>query len=88
MRCDNGIFSNSTIVWHDCFNSPPNVCIDVVIGNDQKKQKHSQNVGENSQLNVGDHAAIDNRIKSPATQPRKVKSMTNNKTYMISNWNG
>lgn len=40
------------------FNIPSNVCIDVVIGNDQEEQEHSQNIGENSQLNVGDHAKI------------------------------
>lgn len=40
------------------FNIPSNVCINVVIGNDQEEQEHSQNVGENSQLNVGDHATI------------------------------
>lgn len=47
------------------FNSPTiqnllsDICVDVVIGDDQKKQKDSQNIGENRQLNVGNHSRFD-----------------------------
>lgn len=38
------------------FNIPSNVCVDVMIRHDQKEQKDAQYVGENGQLDIGDHS--------------------------------